>query len=60
MWLFILAILVAVVYFPVVWAANKLGGEKVQTAAIVAMVAGVFVTLCAIPVGFFLFLRFAF
>lgn len=60
MWLIIIAILVAVVYFPVVYVANKIGGEKVQTVVIVVMMAGVFATLCSIPVLFFLFLRFGF
>lgn len=53
-----LAALVAIVYFPVAWIAKKMGGDMLQTIAIVFMIIVVLSFVTGIPIAFFLFLRY--
>lgn len=50
--------IVALVYFPVAYLADKLGGDTLQTIAVVFMILLVLSFVTGIPLAFFLFLRY--
>lgn len=55
---FWVVIILAVLYFPIVWVAGKIADDMGVNVAIVVMVTGIVQALVAIPVCFWYFLKY--